>query len=49
MTAGSQLFERLSEVGIVSEVPAKAFFTLSMTDGRSAGATVLFAMPDAQY
>jgi hypothetical protein len=43
-TAGSQLFESLPEVrvDIVSGLPAKAFFTLSMTDGRSAAATVLF-------
>src|SRR5271165_5100116 len=43
-TAGSQLFEApsVSGVDIVSEAPEKAFFTLSMTDGRSTGATVLF-------
>ena len=41
VTAGSQLFESLPEIGVVSGMPAKAFFTLSMTDGKSAGATVL--------
>jgi hypothetical protein len=42
-TAGSQLFDWLSDAGVdsVSAVPANAFFTLSITDGRSAGATVL--------
>jgi hypothetical protein len=42
-TAGSQLFDRLSDTGVdsVSAVPANALFTLSITEGRSAGATVL--------
>jgi len=41
-TAGSQLFESLPEAGVVSPEPEKALLTLSITDGRSAGATVLF-------
>ena len=41
-TAGCQALDALSEgvVDIASALPPKAFFTLSMTDGRSAGATV---------
>jgi hypothetical protein len=43
-TAGSQFFGSLSGAGIEvdPETPPKAFFTLSMTDGRSAAATVFF-------
>ena len=43
-TAGCQVFVALSEGGvdIASALPPNAFFTVSITDGRSAGATVLF-------
>jgi hypothetical protein len=43
-TAGSQLFASLSNDGadVASNEPENAFLTLSMTDGRSAAATVLF-------
>jgi hypothetical protein len=42
-TAGSQLFDSVADmdVDVASIVPANALFTLSITDGRSAGATVL--------
>jgi hypothetical protein len=43
-TAGSQLFDSLSGrvADVVPGVPVKALFTLSITVGRSAAATVLF-------
>ena len=43
-TAGSRAFKSLLDaaVDVVPAAPENALFTLSITDGRSAGATVLF-------